>query len=161
MNDILELFRAKIYSECGILVNDLSDVIKEVTLFAYEKIIPFIKENEEHNKLIFDGIEVSFENERDVWRGHEKDSLCDPKDKEIKLNEINEFFGCKEEFLKDLKEKYEIDNFPKDLYGKAFMCLAETISILLYQEELFDNINVFDIFILNNNGINNVIYEIQ
>ena len=134
---------------CGILVNDLSDVIKEVTLFAYEKIIPFIKENTDYDKLIFDGIEVRFENERDVWCGHQKDSLYDPKVKEIKINEIDEFFEGKEEFLKDLKEKHEIENFPKELYGKAFMCLAETITEKLYQEELIDN------------GINNIIYEMQ
>ena len=37
MEEIKDLFRAIIYKECNILINDLSDVITEVELFTYKK----------------------------------------------------------------------------------------------------------------------------
>jgi hypothetical protein len=161
MEELKEIFRAKIYKECGILVNDLSDVEKEIQLFVYEKVFPFIKDSEEFIGLTFDGIQIIFDEERDRWRRCMDDDLYDPKIKDVNIDEINNLFKGKEEFLKDLKEKHNIENFPKKLYGKAFMCLAMTVTDMVNKDEMYEYINVLDLFVLSNNGHNNIIYEMQ
>ena len=60
--------------------------------------------------------------------------------------------------LKELQEKEGIVDFPKDLYGKAFMILAITVTELLNKSELHEEMNLFDIFTISNNGNNNIIY---
>ena len=90
-----------------------------------------------------------------------KDEIYDPNITNVTIDTINKLFEGSEEFLKELKEEYNIENFPKDLYGKAFICLAKTISIILDKEELYEMTDIFNIFILANNGHNNIIYEQQ
>lgn len=161
MEEIKDLFRAIIYKECNILINDLSDVITEVELFTYKKLIPYITEHEECKGLLFEDIQLTYENERIVWRQRMKDEIYDPNITNVTIDTINKLFEGSEEFLKELKEEHNIENFPKDLYGKAFMCLAKTISIILDKEELYEMTDIFNIFILANNGHNNIIYEQQ
>lgn len=162
MENIIDLFRYKIFIRCNILVNDMSEVIKESTKFAYEKVFPYLMETEGCDKLVFDGIEFRVEDKKIKCSQYVKDDIYEVVTTKIKIEEINEFFQGKDEFLKELQEKEGFVEFPKDLYGKAFMCLAEMLTELIYQEDLITEVyNVFDICMLTNNGRNNVIYEVQ
>ena len=162
MENIIDLFRYKIFIRCNILVNDMSEVIKESTKFAYEKVFPYLMETEGCDKLVFDGIEFRVEDKKIKCSQYVKDDIYEVVTTKIKIEEINEFFQGKDEFLKELQEKEGFVEFPKDLYGKAFMCLAEVLTELIYQEDLITEVyNVFDICMLTNNGRNNVIYEVQ
>lgn len=162
MENIINLFRYKIFTKCNILVNDMSDIIKEVTKFAYEKVFPYLLETEGCDKLVFDGIEFRVEDKKIKCSQYVKDDIYEVVTTKIKIEEINEFFQGKDEFLKELQEKEGIVDFPKDLYGKTFMCLAETLTDIIYQEELVDDVyNIFDICTLSNNGKMNIIYEVQ
>lgn len=162
MENIIDLFRYKIFIRCNILVNDMSEVIKESTKFAYEKVFPYLMETEGCDKLVFDGIEFRVEDKKIKCSQYVKDDIYEVVTTKIKIEEINEFFQGKDEFLKELQEKEGFVEFPKDLYGKAFMCLAEVLTELIYQEDLITEVyNIFDICMLTNNGRNNVIYEVQ
>lgn len=162
MENIIDLFRYKIFVRCNILVNDMSEVIKESTKFAYEKVFPYLMETEGCDKLVFDGIEFRVEDKKIKCSQYVKDDIYEVVTTKIKIEEINEFFQGKDDFLKELQEKEGFVEFPKDLYGKAFMCLAEVLTELIYQEDLITEVyNVFDICMLTNNGRNNVIYEVQ
>ena len=162
MENIIDLFRYKIFTRCNILVNDMSEVIKESTKFAYEKVFPYLMETEGCDKLVFDGIEFRVEDKKIKCSQYVKDDIYEVVTTKIKIEEINEFFQGKDEFLKELQEKEGFVEFPKDLYGKAFMCLAEVLTELIYQEDLITEVyNIFDICMLTNNGRNNVIYEVQ
>ena len=162
MENIIDLFRYKIFIRCNILVNDMSEVIKESTKFAYEKVFPYLMETEGCDKLVFDGIEFRVEDKKIKCSQYVKDDIYEVVTTKIKIEEINEFFQGKDEFLKELQEKEGFVEFPKDLYGKAFMCLSEVLTELIYQEDLIMEVyNVFDICMLTNNGRNNVIYEVQ
>lgn len=48
--------------------------------------------------------------------------------------------------------------FPKDLYGKALVVLAETVTDFINKETLFEEMDIFELFKLGNNGENNIIY---
>lgn len=162
MENIIDLFRYKIFTRCNILVNNMSEVIKESTKFAYEKVFPYLMETEGCDKLVFDGIEFRVEDKKIKCSQYVKDDIYEVVTTKIKIEEINEFFQGKDEFLKELQEKEGFVEFPKDLYGKAFMCLAEVLTELIYQEDLITEVyNIFDICMLTNNGRNNVIYEVQ
>lgn len=162
MENIIDLFRYRIFLKCNILVNDMSDIIKEVKKFAYEKVFPYLLETEGCDKLVFDGVEFRVEDKIIKCSEYVKDDIYEVVTTKIKMEEINEFFQGKDEFLKELQEKEGIVEFPKELYGKAFMCLAEVLTELFYQEELIEDIyNIFDICMLSNNGRKNVIYEVQ
>lgn len=162
MENIIALFRYKIFTRCNILVNNMTDVIKETTKFAYEKVFPYLMETEGCDKLVFDGIEFRVEDKNIKCSQYVKDDIYEVVTTKIKMEEINEFFQGKDEFLKELQEKEGIVDFPKDLYGKAFMCLAEVLTELTYQEELIEEVyNIFDICMLTNNGRKNIVYEVQ
>ena len=161
MENIIELFRYKIFTRCNILVNDMNDVIKEVNKFAYEKVFPYVLETEGCDKLVFDNIEIRVEDKKIKCSQYVKDDIYEVVTTKINIDEINEFFKGKEEFLKELQDN-GFNEFPKDLYGKAFICLTEVLSDILFREELIEeHFNIFDIFVLSNNGKCNVIYEIQ
>jgi hypothetical protein len=161
MENIIELFRYKIFTRCNILVNNMDDVIKEVNKFAYEKVFPYVLEIEGCDKLVFDNIEIRVEDKNIKCSKYVKDDIYEVVTTKINMDEINDFFKGKDEFLKELQDN-GFSEFPKELYGKAFMCLAEVLSDILFREELIEEIlNIFDICILSNNGKCNVIYELQ
>lgn len=161
MENIIELFRYKIFTRCNILVNDMNDVIKEVNKFAYEKVFPYVLETEGCDKLVFDNIEIRVEDKKIKCSQYVKDDIYEVVTTKINIDEINEFFKGKDEFLKEIQDN-GFNEFPKDLYGKAFICLTEVLSDILFREELIEeHLNIFDIFVLSNNGKCNVIYEIQ
>lgn len=157
MEEFIDLYRYNIYTRCKIMVNDFTDVVKEIRLFIDEKVKPYMKEKE-LNKLIFDGIELRREDVNFIWSIYDKNELKEPGAKEITMDNINNKFKGKKEFLKSLDEEHGIKMFPKELYGKAFMVLAETISEMASNEHLYEEINIFEIFKLGNNGVNNIIY---
>lgn len=156
MEEFIDLYRYKIYNKCNILVNDLSDILKEVKLFINDKIIPFLIE-EDYTKLVFDGIELVQTDDNFIWSVHDKDELVDFNSKQITIDEINNLFKGEKEFLNNLEKDHGIELFPKDLYGKAFMIFAETVTEFLESRELYSNIDLFGIFKLDNNGHNNII----
>lgn len=157
MEEIKDLYRVRLYERCNILAVDLTDIIKEIKLFVDEKVIPELKEND-CDKFIFSGLELRKEDDKFVWSVYDSNELSDLKSKEITLDDINIEFKGKKEFLKSLEENHNIENFPKELYGKAFMVFAETVTEIINSDKLYDEINLFDIFTLTNNDINNIIF---
>lgn len=156
MEEFIDLYRYKIYDRCNIMANDLSDIIKEVKLFIDDKIIPYLNEDE-YEKLVFDGIELRKNEDGFIWSIHDKNEMIDLNSKHILFNEINNLFKGDKEFLKSLEENHQIENFPKELYGKAFMVFAETVSEIINSDDLYTDVDLFGIFKLDNNGINNII----
>lgn len=157
MEEFIDLYRYNVYNRCRILVNEFTDVAKEIRLFVDLKVKPYMTEKE-LTKVIFDGIELRKEDDNFVWSIHDKNELKESGAKEFTLDEINSKFKGKKEFLKSLEEEYGIDMFPKDLYGKALVVLAETVTDFINKETLFEEMDIFELFKLGNNGENNIIY---
>lgn len=158
MDKFKNLYRGILYRECRILANDLDDIFKEIKLFVDEKVIPYLKSNENCDRLIFDGIELVKDEDKCSWSIYSKNDLSNQITTEVTLDDINLIFKGNTEFLKHIKDDHEIINFPKELYGKAFMILAMTVTELLNKSELHEEMNLFDIFTISNNGNNNIIY---
>lgn len=160
LNNIKDYYRFKIYENCRILVNNLKDPIEEVSMFLDKVIYPFIINNEEYERIVVDNIEISYENEKIVWRIIENNELKLKSTKELTLYNITDIFDNKEEYLNEVRSM--MNDFPKELYGLSFISFMQTISHFVYSEELIDDIiNVFDICMISNNGNNNVVYEVQ
>lgn len=147
MEEIINLLRFKIYNECNVLVIDLSQVIEEIKSFINEKIYGYYDENE-FDKMIFGSVELYKEIDKFKWQYHNKEIISETNDIEIRLNEINDLFKGKDEFY----DKHGLLNFPKTLYGNAFMCLMLVISDILESSKLWDETDIFEIFKLHNNG---------
>lgn len=147
MEEIINLLRFKIYNECNVLVIDLSQVIEEIKSFINEKIYGYYDENE-FDKMIFGSVELYKEIDKFKWQYHNKEIISETNDLEIRLNEINDLFKGKDEFY----DNHGLLNFPKTLYGNAFMCLMLVISDILESSKLWDETDIFEIFKLHNNG---------
>ena len=147
MEEIINLLRFKIYNECNVLVIDLSQVIEEIKSFINEKIYGYYDENE-FDKMIFGSVELYKEIDKFKWQYHNKEIISETNDIEIRLNEINDLFKGKDEFY----DNHGLLNFPKTLYGNAFMCLMLVISDILESSKLWDETDIFEIFKLHNNG---------
>ena len=158
MDKFKNLYRGILYRECRILANDLDDIFKEIKLFVDKKVSPYLNSNENCDRLIFDGIELVKEEDKCSWSIYSKNDLSNQISTEITLDDINLIFKGNTEFLKHIKDDHGIINFPKELYGKAFMILAMTVTELLNKSELHEEMNLFDIFTISNNGNNNIIY---
>ena len=76
MEDFKDIFRYTIYKETCVLVNKLDDVIKEINVFIEKKIKPYIIDNG-YSKLIFDSVELRYEDDEFKWRIHLQDELLD------------------------------------------------------------------------------------
>lgn len=160
VNYVTDLFRYKLFTNCRILVNDMTPIIKFTQDFIYEKVIPYVKEVEGCDRLVFDGIEVRIENEQIVWSQYKKDDLYEVVTTKVKKDNLNELFGNGEDIIDNLKAQDII--VPKELYGNSFLCLAEVITDILYKEKLVGDVyNIYNIFMLSDNGSNNIIYEVQ
>lgn len=157
INDIKDYYRYRIYENCRILVNNLKEPIDELYMFLEKKIYPFIKDNGE--RIVVDNIEITYENERIVWRIVESNEINDIPTKRLDIYNVVETFKDNEEYLKEVKEILE--TFPKELYGLSFISFIETISHFVFSDELIELMDVFNICMLSNNGNNNVVYECQ
>ena len=155
MENFMNLFRFRLYERTGILVNDLTDVFKEIKLFIDGKIKPDL-ENLEISGFIFHKIEL--QKEEFKWKVIIEDEMTDDIREFITLNNVNDRFKGKKEFLKSLEEEHGISMFPQDLYGKACIVFTEVVSEFISQKDLIDKIEIFDILTIDNNGINNIIY---
>ena len=155
MENFMNLFRFRLYERTGILVNDLTDVFKEIKLFIDGKIKPDL-ENLEISGFIFHKIEL--QKEEFKWKVIIEDEMTDDIREFITLNNVNDRFKGKKEFLKSLEEEHGISMFPQDLYGKASIVFTEVVSEFISQKDLIDKIEIFDILTIDNNGINNIIY---
>ena len=51
INNIKDYYRFKLYENCRILVNNLNDPIKEVSMFLDKIIYPFIINNEDYERI--------------------------------------------------------------------------------------------------------------
>ena len=89
INDIKEYFRFKLYEECRILVNDLKDVIDETKMFLDNKIYPYLKEN--NGRIVMYNIELTYENEKIVWRIIESNEINDVETLNIDYFNIKDF----------------------------------------------------------------------
>ena len=160
INNIKDYYRFKLYENCRILVNNLNDPIKEVSMFLDEIIYPFIINNEDYERIVVDNIEISYENEKIVWRIVENNELNIKTTKELNVFNIIDLLKDKEDYINEIKNS--MNDFPKELFGLSFISFMQTISHFVYSDELIDDIiNVFDICMISNNGNNNVVYEVQ
>lgn len=160
INNIKDYYRFKLYENCRILVNNLKDPIEEISMFLDKILYPFILNNEEYERVVIDNIEITYENEKFVWRIVENNELNIKSTKELNLYNITDLIDSKEDYLSEVKKL--MNDFPKELFGLSFISFMQTISHFVYNDELIDDvINVFDICMLSNNGHNNVVYEVQ
>lgn len=160
LNDIKDYYRFKLYENCRILVNNLKDPIEEISMFLDKILYPFILNNEEYERVVVENIEITYENEKFVWRIVENNELNIKSTKELNLYNIGDLIDGKEDYLNEVKKL--MNDFPKELFGLSFISFMQTISHFIYNDKLIDDvINVFDICMISNNGHNNVVYEVQ
>ena len=160
LNDIKEYYRYRLYENCRILVNNLKEPLDEICMFLNNKIYPFIKDNDDYKRIVVEGIEILYEDEKFVWRIVESNELNDIPTKKLDVYNILDLFDDKDDYIQEVRKSLE--TFPKELYGLSFISFMETISHFVFNDELIDDIiNVFDICMLSNNGTNNVVYEVQ
>ena len=158
LNDINEYYRYRLYENCRILVNNLKEPLNEICMFLEKKLYPFIKDN--GIRIVVEGIEITYEDERYIWRIVEENEINYTSTKKLDIYNILDLFDDKDEYVNEVKENLE--TFPKELYGLSFISFMETISHFVFNDELIpDIINVFDICMISNNGSNNVVYEVQ
>lgn len=157
LEEFMDLYRYRIFERCKIMVNDLTDVFKEIDLFIEKRVKLYLRDKG-YSKLIIDGIELRYEEDNFVWSIHDKNELVDPNAKEILFDDVNKTFKAGKEFLKYIDEEEGIILFPKELYGKALVVLAETTSEFIQREELIEEMEISNIFKIGNNGVNNIIY---
>ena len=155
INDIKEYFRFKLYDNSRVLVNNLKDAIEEVQLFLDKKIYPYLQEND--CRIVISNIELLNEDGKIIWRIIEKDEINNKETKELDIYNISEFID--NDYIKEIKELYE--DYPKDLCGSSLISFIETIYYFIVKEEFITTMDVFGICMLSNNGINNVVYEMQ
>lgn len=157
INDIKEYFRFKLYENSRVLVNNLNDVIEELKIFLDKKIYPYVTNNGE--RILISDIEITYENEKVVWRIVEKDEINNQPTLKLDMYNIKETF-IDVDYIKEIKELKE--DYPKDLCGFSLISFMDTISYFVYSNELIgEPIDVFDICMLSDNGNNNVVYELQ
>ena len=157
INDIKEYFRFKLYENSRVLVNNLNDVIEELKIFLDKRIYPYVTNNGE--RILISDIEITYENEKVVWRIVEKDELNNQSTLKLDMYNIKETF-IDADYIKEIKELKE--DYPKDLCGFSLISFMDTISYFVYSNELIgEPIDVFDICMLSDNGNNNVVYELQ
>ena len=157
INDIKEYFRFKLYENSRVLVNNLNDVIEELKIFLDKKIYPYVTNNEE--RILISDIEITYENEKVVWRIVEKDEINNQSTLKLDMYNIKESF-IDVDYIKEIKELKE--DYPKDLCGFSLISFMDTISYFVYSNELIgEPIDVFNICMLSDNGNNNVVYEMQ
>lgn len=157
INDIKEYFRFKLYENSRVLVNNLNDVIEELKIFLDKKIYPYVTNNEE--RILISDIEITYENEKVVWRIVEKDEINNQSTLKLDMYNIKETF-IDVDYIKEIKELKE--DYPKDLCGFSLISFMDTISYFVYSNELIgEPIDVFNICMLSDNGNNNVVYEMQ
>ena len=155
MERFKNLFRYRLYERTNILANDLTDVFKEIKIFIDEKVKPELEKGE-IDKYIFEGIELRKDGFK--WRINNEEEITDEVKEHITLDEINEKFKGKKEFLKSLEENHGISMFPQDLYGKSLIVFSEVVTEYINKKELLDKIELFEILTIDNNGSNNIIY---
>lgn len=157
INDIKEYFRFKLYENSRVLVNNLNDVIEELKIFLDKRIYPYVTNNGE--RILISDIEITYENEKVVWRIVEKDEINNQSTLKLDMYNIKETF-IDADYIKEIKELKE--DYPKDLCGFSLISFMDTISYFVYSNELIgEPIDVFNICMLSDNGNNNVVYEIQ
>ena len=157
INDIKEYFRFNLYNDNRVLVNSLTDVIDEVSLFLDKKIYPYLKEHDE--RILINDIELVCEDEKIVWRITEQNEINDKPTLIIDKYNIKDIF-IDVEYIKEIKEIKT--DYPKELCGFSLLSFMKTISYFIYSNNpVEDCLNVFDICVLSYNGTNNIVYEMQ
>ena len=159
INDIKEYFRYRLYNNCRILVNNLNDVISEVSMFLNNKIYKFLNEQDEYKRFVVCGIMIEREDDGNIkWRILEQNEVAADADI-LLLNEDNIVEKFKDvDYVNNLKETFE--NYPKELYGLSFISFMETMEYFLMNDKLIEEeLNVFDICKLYSNTSNNIIYR--
>jgi hypothetical protein len=157
INDIKEYFRYRLYNNCNILVNNLNDVISEVSMFLDKKVYKFLEDIDDCKGIIVCGILIELKDNEISWRILEKGETIPGMILELTKENILDIFKD-DEHVNKLKETFE--NYPKELYGLSFISFMETMEYFLMLDDLIEEeINVFDICKLYSNTINNIIYR--
>ena len=157
INDIKEYFRYRLYNNCNILVNNLNDVISEVSMFLDKKVYKFLKDIDDCKCIIVCGILIELKDNEISWRILEKGETIPGMILELTKENILDIFKD-DEHVNKLKEMFE--NYPKELYGLSFISFMETMEYFLMLDDLIEEeINVFGICKLYSNTINNIIYR--
>ena len=77
INDIKEYFRYRLYNNCNILVNNLNDVISEVSMFLDNKVYKFLEDNDDCKGIFVYGILIELKDNKIV----EKESKINKRPK--------------------------------------------------------------------------------
>jgi hypothetical protein len=155
LNNIKELYRYNIYKECRILVNDMNDVIEEVKLFLDSVVYPYLKNG--NSPIIVDNISIRFEDDEIIWSIVLPDQIID-EGLYIDIYNVKETFNVNDEYVEIVKEKYS--DFPKELFVKSWMMFMKSLSTIIFSETIInEELNVFDICKIGNNGHNNVVFN--
>ena len=157
INDIKEYFRYRLYNNCNILVNNLNDVISEVSMFLDNKVYKFLEDNDDCKGIFVYGILIELKDNKISWRILEKGETIPGMILELTKENILDIFKD-DEYTNKLKEIFEI--YPKELYGLSFISFMETMEYFLMSDDLIEEeIDVFSICKLYSNTINNIIYR--
>ena len=81
-------------------------------MFLVKILYPFILNNEEYERVVVDNIEITYENERFVWRIVENNELNIKSTKELNLYNVTDLFDGKEDYLNEVKKL--MNDFPKN-----------------------------------------------
>ena len=157
INDIKDYFRYRIYNNCKILVNNLNDVISEVSMFLDKKVYKFLEEVEDCKCIVVCGIVIELKDNDISWRILEKGETIPGMILELTKENILDVFKD-DNYINKTKEMFE--NYPKELYGLSFISFMETMEYFLMLDDLIEEeIDVFYICKLFSNTTNNIIYR--
>lgn len=155
-------FRSKIFENCRILVNDMEPVISAVDLFIKNILLSPEGDSSEITYRISKGVDLYVKKQNGTIKKYKwfrcTNQELDNDIIELDINNINEFFDSfRKEYFKTLKEN-NILEYPKELFGKAFVCCIEAISDYLEVMNIEGEEDIYNIFKLSNNGDCNILH---
>lgn len=159
--DFIDLFRSKIYQRCKILVNDMRPVVTQVKLFVDNILLSPEKGDGSYTYRISNIVDLIVDIENNKLKNHEW-LLCTNQDVNntlitFDIDNVNTVFSGNKKEFKKLMEDSSIENYPKELFGKGLVCLIECVEDILNGEEIKEDVEIFELFKIGNNGENNVI----
>lgn len=155
-NKVKELYRYNVYKDCRVLVNDMKDVISELKLFLNDIVYPYLLNEENHNKIIVDNISIENDDGDIRW----SIVLTEPIDDVIFIDKdiVKDVLVVDDKYVEKVKEQYS--DFPKELFAYSWISFMKTLSTIIFGDTIInEEINVFDICKLGNNGHNNVVFN--
>lgn len=159
--EFTESLRAKIYEKCKILINDMTPVVTQVKMFVENILLSPEKGDGSYTYRISNSVDLLVVIDNGKLKSHEWILCTNQKVDNTMINfdidNVNAVFStCKKTFKKLMMDS-SIENYPKELFGKAFVCFIDCVSDVLKGDDIKEEIEIYELFKLGNNGENNVI----